>query len=84
MTKLTTEQERYAVANQQLLEVATYLLSNLKSGHTTTEISAVTIDELLELISLVTHVGVGTDYTLRPAIAREVRDLAERTLPAYA
>jgi hypothetical protein len=84
MTQLTIEQERYGIANRQLLEVSHRLLTDLKNGHTTTEISAVTIDELLTLITLVCDEGSSHYDRLRKSVATEVLVFAERVLPDYA
>jgi len=75
--------ERYAHVNRQLLEVTTYLLGQMKSGHTTPEMASETIDELLGLISIVTHLGSPDDTLRSKSVATEVMDFNERILPAH-
>jgi hypothetical protein len=76
--------ERYAHVNRQLLEVTTYLLGQMKSGHTTPEMASEVIDELLNLIGVVTHYGVPDDMLRSKSVATEVLVFAERVLPDYA
>ena len=72
--------QRYAHANRQLLEVSTHLLSQAKHGFT---IPTEVIDELLGLVSMVTHLGAIDDTLRSKTLATEVMDFNQRILPDH-
>jgi hypothetical protein len=82
-SELHIDHERYGIANRNLLEVAQRLLTNLKNGHTTIELSTNLIDELISLSRLVSDTGSANNDKLRKSIFYEVVDFAEQNLPDY-